>query len=139
MTQEIPEKVRALLRERITSYDLLEILMFLHAHREEAWSKRSLSERVHRPLDHLPEALEALVHQGLLTRDADLHAPLYRYAAAEPALHEAVEELAGLLAERRPAIMSLMSAQAIERVRSKAPRAFAEAFLFRRKKPPVEH
>jgi hypothetical protein len=137
MTQQIPEKVRALLRERITSYDLLEILMFLYAHRDDAWSKRRLSERIYVPLDHLAEGLESLACQGLLIRDAGPYAPLFRYAA-EPPLHEAVEELVRLVAEQRTAIMSLMSALAIERVRSRAPRALAEAFLFRRKKPPED-
>lgn len=133
MTRDIGSDVAALLRERITGYDLLEILMFLHAHRGEPWSRARLAERVYVPLDHIAEALEGLIHQGLVIREAGGTTPVYRYAASEPRIHAAVEELARLFVEQRAAIMSIMSSNAIERVRSKAPAAFADAFILRKK------
>ena len=121
-----------LLRDCITSYDLLEVLIFLHAHREEGWSKGRLAERIYVPLDHIASALEHLTGHGLLLKETGQGTLSYRYAAAEP-LQSAVEELARLFVEQRAALMSVMSANAIERVRLRAPAAFANAFALRKK------
>lgn len=132
MTGVIGTHVLELLRERVTSYDVLEILMFLHAHRDEAWNKARLGERIYVPLDHIAEALEMLTRHDLLVREAGTNSPLYRYGASDP-LNDAVEELARLFVEQRALIMSVMSANSIERVRSKVATAFANAFILSKK------
>lgn len=133
MAEQLRKDVLALLRETITGYDLLEVLMFLHAHRGESWTRGGLGERIYVPLEQIGEALEQLVSHHLLIREVTPSGRLYRYATAASTLGPAVDELARLLVEQRALIMSIMSTNAIERVRSKAPSAFADAFLLRKK------
>lgn len=133
MTGVIGSNVLELLRERVTSYDLLEILIFLHAHAEKAWSTGGLSERIYVPLGHIAEALEVLTDRGFLIRQPGVATTLYRYSARDGAVDQAVEDLARLCVEQRAAIMGVMNANAIERVRAKAPAAFADAFILRKK------
>ena len=57
----------------------------------------------------------------------------YIYAPANPDLAHAVEVLARVYETDRAALMNVMNASAIERLRTKAMRAFADAFIIRKK------
>jgi hypothetical protein len=133
MTDELHEKTRALLREAITSFEMLEIVLLMRAQPEASWTAASLAGRVHVPDDLVARALHALHAAGLA---AAVDAPpgaksgqLYRYRPATPDLATAAEALALDFSERRAAVLSTMSTNAIERLRSGALSAFADAFV----------
>jgi hypothetical protein len=60
--------------------------------------------------------------------------PEFRYAPATVALDAGVSALARAYADQRLEIMKLISANAIERLRTAAIRAFSDSFLIRRKR-----
>jgi hypothetical protein len=133
MTEELHEKTRALLREAITSFEMLEIVLLMRAHPEVSWTAASLAGRVHIPDDLVSRALGSLHAVGLA---AAIDAPpgarsgqLYRYRPSTSNLAAAAEALALDFAERRAAVLSTMSTNAIERLRSGALSAFADAFV----------
>lgn len=76
-------------------------------------------------------ALAALLEQQLLEVPPADPPQGYRYAAAGSRLTQSVDRLARLYAEQRLEVIKQMSANAIERLRSSAARAFADAFIFK--------
>ena len=133
MNEDVSQNVRTLLRERITSFELLEVLMFLHARPGEYWSATMLAGPVRLSEEEVHATLESLQAQQLAEMSPMQASGGYRYAPHDAALASAVDELVQNLGERRAAILSLMSTNAIERVRSAASSAFADAFLLKGK------
>lgn len=85
------------------------------------------------PLVAVREALARLCSRGLLAPSA-LEPVRYRYAASDPELHEEIGRIVLAYRSDPLEIMSLMTANAIERVRTEAVRTFAECFRIRRPK-----
>lgn len=132
-TDVIPANVRALLDKHITSFEGLELVLLLRrAPPEKWWSAAEASEHVRIPVDLAMSELEGLVSSGLVARSEAAAKPLYQYAPATDELEQAVDELERVFQEQRPALLSLMSANAIERVRSAAATAFSDAFLLKK-------
>jgi DNA-binding IclR family transcriptional regulator len=132
MNDELGEKTRALLRESITSFEMLEILLLLRAHPDLSWTVSSVAARVHMPDDLVARALEALRARQLVRSGVPPLAPGsrdYTYGPGTTELAAAAEELVRDFAERRAAVLSTMSTNAIERLRSGALSAFADAFV----------
>ena len=135
MAEEIGENVRALLRNCITSYERLEILLLLHRQPAQLWNVSSVEAQVYIPADRTLETLECLREFGLLEAVSSASGVLFRYAPARPDLAEAVEALAHAFKEQRATVVGVMSTNAIERVRMAAPGAFADAFILKKRKP----
>jgi hypothetical protein len=74
------------------------------------------------------EALSDLTDRGLLQGEILAGTARYSAAADPPELVATMEQLAGAYTANRLDIMNLMSANAVERVRNSAIRAFAKAF-----------
>ena len=129
MNDEPGEKTRALLRDSITSFEMLEIFLLLRAAPNMSWTVRTVADRVRVPEDIVARALESLRAVGLVLAGPPLAAGEYRHGPATAALVAASEELAADFAERRAAVLSTMSTNAIERLRSGALSAFADAFV----------
>lgn len=129
----IGENVQTLLRNQIESYEELELLIYLYRHPDEDHSIGSLMERLHLSGPAIHSALAALVSADLVVK-ASSEFPYYRFAPRTPALHRSVADLANAYSERLIEIVKLMSANAIERVRTKALRTFADAFILRKDK-----
>jgi hypothetical protein len=129
----IPPHVQQLLREHVPSFEALEILLLLHAHPQEEWHVDLLASRFGVDREIAEHALSALRFAGLVSFSAENQAALVRYSPKTAALAEAVLELAGLFEDHRAAIIVLMNANAIERVRYGAIRTFADAFVIRKK------
>jgi hypothetical protein len=127
MTESLSGRVQRLLRDHMTSFERLAVLMFLFDHGVQEWSTGQVSEHLRVPLELAHDALVGLESSGLVQRSGDGAA--FRYAPAAPALAAATEELAVAYREQRAAVMSAMSIYAIERIRSGPMRAFADAFL----------
>jgi hypothetical protein len=131
MSERLSEPVRLFLRGHMTSFERLEVLMFLSRNDTQAWSAEQTSERLSMSVELVRDALEGLESSGLVRRLAD---SAFQFAPSTPALASAVAELAAAYREQSAAVMSAMSIYAIERIRSGPMRAFSDAFMLERKK-----
>lgn len=129
----VPDDVRALLRERIGSYEQLEILLTL-CEEPDGGTAEALSSRLHIPLPLTASTLTELQARGLVRLETVAAGTRYVYEPATPALEATVSRLAKAYAEHTIAIIKLMSSNAIGRVRTGAARAFADAFILRKDK-----
>ena len=133
MPETLPENVRAFLRDHVESYEQLELLLFLREQHALEWSMRQIAERMHFPADEIDEAVRGLVVAGCVVERAQPERAI-RYAPRDEGQAAAIDALAAAYAARPLAIIKLMNANAIERVRSAAIDTFADAFVLGRKK-----
>lgn len=126
-SEPFSESVRHLLREALTSFERLEVLLFLHKNASGAFTGVAIGEALHIQAELVEEAAEGLVSCGLLVRE---DAGAFRFAPATPALASAASELAVAYRDHSAAVLSAMSVNAIERIRSGPMRGFADAFVF---------
>jgi hypothetical protein len=129
MNDELGDKTRLLLRDFITSFEMLEVFLLLRAHPSEVWTAGSAAGRVHISEDLVLRALEALQRSRLVQSGAPFAPGGFRYGPDSSGAAEAADELAKDFAERRAAVLSTLSTNAIERLRSSAMTAFADAFV----------
>jgi hypothetical protein len=127
----LPADVRVFLREHIETYEQLELLLQLRRQPVETWSAQALAELGSYPLDLVEEALEGLARAGTVARAS---AGQVRYAPSDAAQQAAIDALASAYQQNPLAVIKLMSANSIERVRTAAILTFAEAFVIGRKK-----
>jgi hypothetical protein len=132
MTERLSEPVRLFLREHMVSFERLEVLMLLSRNETQEWSAKQVSKQLNMPLELGSDALAGLETSGLVQRSSD--ALVFRFAPATPALAAAVAELSDIYREHSAAVMSAMSMDAIERIRSGPMRAFADAFMLGKRK-----
>jgi hypothetical protein len=130
MNDELGDKTRTLLRDFITSFEMLEIFLLLHANAGHVWSVAEVAERVRIADDLVARALESLTARDLILGSPPLAPGRFQYAPRNRDLADAADELARDHTERRAAVLSTMSTNAIERLRSGALNAFADAFVF---------
>lgn len=128
-----PEPVRLLLRERVTDFEELEVLLLLMRRPEARATVRAAADETRLPTDLVERAVAALCACGLLVRFEE--GPSYLYRPASASLAADCEQLRRVYDEDPLAIVRIMSRLAIERVRMSTPSAFANAFRFR--KPPT--
>ena len=130
MDPPFPQAVCNLLREHLTTFERVEILLLLHAQPDRPWTVRSVSEASRVPVDLAEEALRGLHASGLVHRDENA---VFRFGPDGADRVGAVEALAVLYREQRTSVMAFMSVSAIERIRSGTMRAFADSFIFGKK------
>lgn len=131
---ELPEDVCALLCAHIESYEQLEILLELRRERTRSWSAHELSSRLHLSSPLAAGALASLQARSLVRALPPRPDPKYAYSPPSPAVDAAVGNLAQQYAEHPLRVIKLMSANAIERVRTAALHTFADAFILRKDK-----
>jgi hypothetical protein len=129
MNDELGDKTRTLLSDFITSFEMLEIFLLLHANARRDWSATEVAEHVRIADDLAVRALESLAARRLIRGSPPLPAGRFQYAADRRDLADAADALAHDFSERRAAVLSTMSTNAIERLRSGALNAFADAFI----------
>lgn len=142
--EHLPDAVRGLLRERIESYEELEILLALERQRGAGKTVEELTAAVHGGAALMESALRSLESRALIERRAVTVAEdaggthraktRYFYAPGSSELDSAVRALAKAYAEQPIPIIKLMSENAIQRMRTGAARAFADAFILRKDK-----
>ena len=132
-TDDLPEDVRALLNEHIETYEQLEVLLLLRRERYEEWTLEALATRLHLREELIGSALEGLKAGGLVVTTRATPAPCFAYRPASSGLDAAAGRLEREYAERPIRIIQLMSANAIERVRTAALHTFADAFVLKKK------
>jgi hypothetical protein len=124
----LPDNVRNLLRDHLTSFECLELLLLLHRSAGEPAPVAALVRQTGIAADLVPTALAALEASQLIRRKPTEPVAFY-FAPATHDLTRAVDDLQRLYGEQRAAIMSEMSINAIGRIRSGTLRAFADAFV----------
>lgn len=130
---DLPEDVRALLHEHIESYEQLEVLLLLRRERYEEWTAEGLASRLHVREELVASALDGLKSAGLVASTSTASAPRFAYRPTSSGLDAAAGRLDREYAERPIRIIQLMSANAIERVRTAALHTFADAFVLKKK------
>jgi DNA-binding IclR family transcriptional regulator len=134
MLDTIPEDLGKLLRDGVASLEGLEVLLLLRKERARAWPLDEIAQRLSIPSSSIEPALVDPVHYGLLTHTRAGGLESWQFAPRTPELDALVDRLATLYDDRRLEVMRLLSAHAMERIRNSAARAFADAFVFGRKK-----
>jgi hypothetical protein len=131
---DLPDDVRSLLHEHIESYEQLEVLLLLLRERYEEWTIAGLAARLHVREELIGAALEGLRAGGLAAVSAATPAPRFAYRPTSSGMDAAAGRLAQEYLERPIRIIQLMSANAIERLRTAALHTFADAFVLNKKK-----
>ncbi|MEO8185153.1 MAG: hypothetical protein ABI895_40620 [Deltaproteobacteria bacterium] len=130
---DVAADVQTFLREHIESYEQLEILLLLRAQPDRSWAPAAAASELGISEGLAEGALRFLCRERLLGVDAG-GVVRFKYAPETPALVELVARLAAAYVDSRLAVMRLMTANAIERLRVGAVTRFADAFLLRRKR-----
>ncbi len=131
---ELPDDVQALLRHHLESFEQLELLLLLRTDRDRCWSEESLVERLRIPSSLVLEAVQGLASAGFLAPTAPSGQKQYRYRVQSDSLEATIDRLSHAYKEQPMPVIKLMSANAIERVRTAALRTFADAFVLRKDK-----
>jgi hypothetical protein len=133
-TNELSAEIVRLLRDRIEDYEQLEILRLMWSNRDAWWTAAQVAARL--PLD--AERVEAAclkLEKSQLSRsrmEADLLS--FTYAPAPAHIGLLVDQLFLAYRDYPIEVVKHMSANAIERVRTAALQAFADAFVIGRNK-----
>jgi hypothetical protein len=125
----VPPAVRALLRDHVDSFEKLEVLVLLYRRRGQASTAEALARELGVNAVGLSTALEQLVAAKLLA----LEASQYACPRAETVHEGALQWIAAAHAGNRLVLIQLMTAQAIERIRSSTVQTFSEAFRIRKR------
>jgi DNA-binding IscR family transcriptional regulator len=133
-TDEIPEDVRSFLLEHIESYAQLEVLALLRKQPARGFSSEAAAAEANLPESAAEAALDELRRSGVLELTVLNGRQGFRYRPRKPETDRTVARLLQAFEENPIAIVKLMNATAMERVRTSAMRAFANAFVLARKK-----
>ena len=131
---DLPEDVRVLLHEHIESYEQLEVLLLLRRERYQEWTTAGLAARLHVREELVESALEGLKAGGLVAVTGEAPARRFAYRPTSSGVDAAAGRLDREYAERPIRIIQLMSANAIERLRTAALHTFADSFVLKKKK-----
>ena len=129
----LPKDVQAFLRDHMESYEQLEILLLLRTRRGDFWAPGAVSGELHLPELVAEQALLALRQHGLLSVEVLPNSQRFRFRPESAELEALVEKLAEAYADHRIEVVRLMTASSIERLRARAARTFANAFLLGKK------
>lgn len=124
---ELPNEVRQLIADHITSVEQLEILLLLRDGTDSEWSPKRVSDEIRTSELSAEERLSALEASGLVTSHPNSGDRVYRFAPATESLRASVERLAAAYAERRYTVIDLIFSKPIDKLR-----VYADAFRFRK-------
>ncbi len=133
-TDPLSAELAALLRERIEDYEQLEILRLLQSDRTASWTVTDIAARLKLDAERIAAGLNELQKGGLIRSGQREEPRRFSFAPATAELGLVIERLMALYDVQPIEIIKHMSANAIERVRTAALRAFADAFVIRRNK-----
>ena len=127
---EIPDVVQRLIREAVRTYDALEVVLLLHRERTQAWRVAEVAAAVRVSEEAARTALAELTQAGLAVATSSAGAEAFRLDTDRPEVRAAIARLADAWERHRLAMIKLMNASALERLRTGAARALSDAFLF---------
>jgi hypothetical protein len=123
----VPAPLQSLLHAHIDSIDQLEILLWLYRHSNESWSASSVASALHLPTGVTEEALQVLGKGGFLGVTVAAEGLLFFYRPASTELEELMGRLGEVYPQQRIAIMKLLTAGAISRLKARALHTFVSA------------
>jgi hypothetical protein len=130
----LSDDVAAFLRERVSSFEQLELLLLLQREPTSEWTAQAAACALAIQTTAAADALEHLRRQDLVAVTVGGDAPTFRYAPKTPALDGSAMDLARTYATARIDVVQALTANAVERMRNSTIRMFADAFLIGRKK-----
>lgn len=130
MSGDLSPATQAFLNEHVEEYQDLEVLLLLFRQAERSWSAAEVAERLKLSSDAVSEALDQL-RSHTLVESLPGAIPRFRYAGSQGGAHACVEELSAAYEHDRLRVIRRMNANALERLRTSAIRAFSEAFRLR--------
>jgi hypothetical protein len=124
------DRTRRFLLAHVESFEALELLLALAEDPDASWT-------VQRGVDHVPgssaqdmkETMDRLVAHQLCAWVPDSTGPGVRFAPGSDELREGVEAIHQLRSRSPTLLATLMSKNAVERMRAWGAEAFADAFL----------
>jgi hypothetical protein len=128
VSSALPEDARQFLLRYIDSVEQLEVLLLLSGSPTTSWSPEAVAQALYSNPTSVAYRLAMLQRHGLI--QAAEPQSSYRYQPENPALHEAVSQVAGLYKARRVAVITYIASQPMANVK-----AFSEAFRLRKKDP----
>jgi hypothetical protein len=134
LMESIPADILDLLRHRVSSLEELEILLLLRRTSGRAWEVFEIARELGLTDSIVENTLAALRSAGFFAVAGSGPNLVWRYAPASAESSALLDRLAQVYDDRRLEVMRLLSTQALERVRTSAVRAFADAFVIGRKR-----
>ena len=132
MSSKLPDAVAELLASRVNSFEKLELIVTLHAAPRNTMSIETLCRHLKLSKDDVRRAAIELRSASLValtsTGDVQLLPPTNHD-------HAAVAELVRTYQDDRLAVVTRMGEIALGRIRTMASKAFADAFVIRKKPP----
>lgn len=130
MSAPLSNALRKLLDAHVDSFEKLEILMLLRRTSSGSRNVRELAGALELDTGEVRAIVAALSDGGLVARDPDGAVSLSPRTADDQA---ALDELAWVYDHDKITLVKAIAESAMERLRSLAGRAFAEAFVIRKK------
>lgn len=132
VSDSLPQEVESLLGAHVESYEQLAVLLLVQSEPDRQWSAEDLAHNLRIALSIAAESAMDLCSRGLVRVAGRKPSPHYQYAATG-SIASAVSQLAVEYARNPLGVVKALSANAIRRVRTSALRAFADAFVVKRK------
>jgi DNA-binding IclR family transcriptional regulator len=130
VSTSLSQALRRLLDAHVDSFEKLELLMLLRRAPEQGRTAGELARALDLDAAEVGELVSGLVSAGLVAWAADGAISLSPRTAEERA---AMDELARVYDEDRITLVKAIAETAMDRLRNLAGRAFAEAFVIRKK------
>jgi predicted transcriptional regulator len=133
-SDDVPENVRALLRDHLESFEQLELLLFLKQHPDVRYSAKELASHCEISLQAANDALGSLTKSGFVKSIGTEVAYVYSSAIIDKSIDHAIGSLSTIYSRQNLAIIRLMATNSVDRVRAAALRAFTDSFIIRKGK-----
>lgn len=130
---EVPADLQRFLGEYFESLEQLEILVLLQRRPDHDWSALEVADELRVRDSVAEEELRRLCDRGVLAVVGAGSAARFRYGPSSETLAGMTQRLVETYGAQRVAIMRLMTANAIQRLRSGALGVFSNAFVFRKR------
>lgn len=127
---ELDDGVRELLETKLDSFEKLEVARVLSAHGPLSLAELEAAGRL--SLDALEDALSSLKRARVIETDGSNGKLRLGAAANEPSFTKLMQ----LYGEDRAGVLAILTSTIMQRLRSMTARAFADAFIIRKKRGP---
>lgn len=126
-TSDIPVELKTFLRERIRSYEDLELLALFHKSAPRAWRADAVARQLNVAKSVASEAIEHLRGGALLELVTDGEETAFRFSPSTPELARLAGQLIDLFDNERLALVKSMNENAVGRMRSGVRRLLLES------------
>lgn len=114
---EIRDTLRVFLRDRISCYDELQLLLFMRSRAAEWLDSDTISQHLMISRETVELSFQHLRRTDLIAAEQVHEVVLYRYAPAQPSTAALMDEVAQMCASRPLDLVKVMTANALERLR----------------------